>query len=114
MGINYYFYIRPKCPTCYRPFEPMHMGKSSAGWCFSLHIYPDLGIKDLSDWVDFIGKYDLGYIEDEYGNTRTLEYFLNIVREREWKGGPPMRHDVDRFCVGHGKGTWDLFEREFS
>jgi hypothetical protein len=26
-------------------------GKSSGGWTFSLHVYPEDGIKDLADWI---------------------------------------------------------------
>ena len=51
MGTNYYLYEGSEaCPTCKRPFEPLHIGKSSAGWCFSLHVIPEEGINTLDDW----------------------------------------------------------------
>ena len=30
----------------------IHIGKSSGGWAFMLHIYPELGIKSYSDMMD--------------------------------------------------------------
>ena len=50
MGTNYYLYQKPDCECCGRPFEPLHIGKSSAGWCFALHIMPEDGISTLLDW----------------------------------------------------------------
>ena len=42
MGTNYYLH-RPRtneCEHCGRADEapPLHIGKSSSGWCFSLHV----------------------------------------------------------------------------
>lgn len=47
MGTNFYFYENPEI----NEEDALHIGKSSAGWCFSLHIIPELGIRDLSDWT---------------------------------------------------------------
>ena len=31
--------------------DVLHIGKSSSGWCFSLHVIPEQGINSLQDWV---------------------------------------------------------------
>jgi hypothetical protein len=44
----------------------LHIGKSSAGWCFSLHVMPEAGINSLDEWRSlFCDPYAL--IQDEYG-----------------------------------------------
>jgi len=114
MGTNYYLYTKSKCPTCGHQQEPLHIGKSSAGWCFALHVYPELGINDLKDWgwtkdEDDAGLYE---IKNEYGAIITpLEMLRKIVVRAE----NATRHKVDgEHCIGHGAGTWDLMVGEFS
>jgi hypothetical protein len=46
MGTNYYV-AYDYCRHCGRFDEEFHIGKSSAGWCFSLRVYEDKG---LTDW----------------------------------------------------------------
>ena len=107
----------------------MHIGKSSAGWCFALHVDPDEGINGLEDWE---ARWSTGQIEDEYGDTVTPERLRSLITERWWtprqkdaafyasnhaEPGPKglLRSRVDgRHCVGHGEGTWDLIAGEFS
>lgn len=50
MGTNYYLHTKPDCECCGRGFEPLHIGKSSGGWCFSLHVMPEDNINTLDDW----------------------------------------------------------------
>ncbi len=50
MGTNYYLHEKPDCECCGRPFEALHIGKSSSGWCFSLHVMPEDMINTLDDW----------------------------------------------------------------
>lgn len=74
MGMNFYWVTeaRSPCPHCGRPYdsERKHIGKSSFGWYFALHIYPDEGINDLPDWND---RWKTGgWIEDEYGEKITV------------------------------------------
>ena len=38
MGTNYYWQESEPCAACGRGYEQVHVGKSSAGWCFSLHV----------------------------------------------------------------------------
>ncbi len=140
MGTNYYW-IRETCPHCHRYDEEdrLHIGKSSAGWCFSLHVYPDDGIADLADWE---AKWTIAgsRIEDEYHRPMTVAEMHRVITERAWPeqreriphgyvdwsnfhrlngsvDGPNglVRHALSgRFCIAHGAGTWDCMVGEFS
>jgi len=135
MGTNFYLYDQPPCEKCGRPFKPKHIGKSSAGWCFTLHVEPDEGIHDLGDWRERWAK-PAAYIENEYGDRISPEEMDSIITKRgpgrhtpdepdPWSPrdyeqnyavpGPNglVRHRIGRFCVGHGEGTWDLVVGEF-
>lgn len=81
MGTNYHLHQKGACPHCKRSHEPLHIGKSSAGWCFSLHVIPELGINDLEDWQKLWSVPD-SFIENEYGETITPEQMLKIITER--------------------------------
>jgi hypothetical protein len=130
MGTNYYL-EREVCPQCHQPKEKLHIGKSSMGWCFSLHIYPERGIKSLNNWRYFWrGRNNL--IRDEYGGRVPKSIMLREITERSRddllpddkefyernhaENGPDnlLRAKVDgTYCVAHGKGTWDCFIGEF-
>lgn len=137
MGTNFYWYERPPCPHCGRDFKAIHIGKSSAGWCFSLHVDAELGINSLDDWR---AKFAVpgSWIKNEYDETVSVDEMLRCITERgprdtekmpygysswemfyEANGTMPgpngmLRHRIDRHCVGHGEGTWDLIPGEFS
>ena len=137
MGTNYYVTSDPPCECCGRGGELKHIGKSSAGWCFSLHVEPDNGINTLDDWQEF---WEGKQITNEYGEKIPPEKMLSIItkrgREPKWDKPPMMygsweefhymnhseqgpagllRHRVDgRHCVGHGEGTYDFITGEFS
>lgn len=129
MGTNYYHHEKAPCECCGRGYERTHIGKSSGGWCFSLHVIPEDGIFDLNDWKKRLGK---GHIEDEYGCVLTVDDLMSVICERSWterehnahflasnnaEPGPNglLRHQIDgRHCIGHGEGTWDLLVGEFS
>lgn len=130
MGTNYYLQ-RDICPHCGRSDERLHIGKSSAGWCFSLHVDPDEGINCLSDW-QALWSTPNAKIVDEYGQEHSPDELLETISNRAWpkrerstefyrknsaEEGPNnlMRHTIDeRHCVGHGDGTYDLIRGEFS
>lgn len=134
MGTNYYYLPSDYCPTCGAPRgEERHIGKSSGGWCFALHVYPDEGIHDLQDWEE--RWREGGTIRDEYGRGIPRGEMINIIRVRGNmpEGRPPtltwdwmdvnhaapgpnglVRHRVEGNCIGHGAGTWDLLVGEFS
>jgi len=125
MGTNYYLREKP-CECCGRAGEDLHIGKSSAGWCFVLHVYPDLKINSLKDWEERISKG--GEIVNEYEQIVTTEELLDNITNRSFGGplhefvdkysepGPNnmLRHKIGDFCIGHGEGTWDYVIGEFA
>lgn len=131
MGTNFYFKLK-KCQHCERPAEEIHIGKSSAGWCFHLHVIPEKGINDLDDWKEWFNTKG-SQIKDEYGRTITIEDMLSTITERSFPRSPQnsrtfdyeqnnavegpfglVRSKVGGTCIGHGSGTWDLITGEFS
>lgn len=139
MGTNFYLYEKPKCEHCgQHQSQPKHIGKSSAGWCFSLHVIPEEGIHDLPDW-ERLWSQPGAWIEDEYGERVSIEDMYTRIAKRKWDRkseavpipyrdwqdfhdrnhsmpGPEglMRHRLDRYCVKHGAGTWDCLVGEYS
>lgn len=139
MGTNYYLEAKPPCTCCGRPFERQHIGKSSAGWCFTLHV--DENHRDLPDWVEEWSKPGAAIV-DEYGDGVAGDEMLLIITARHWTDAPwetlplphgaswstfhaqnqsehgpngLLRHRIDRhYCIAHGSGTWDLCTGEFS
>ena len=114
----------------------VHIGKSSFGWCFSLHVDPHgkewiplgkdpperdevLKIRTLHDWK-MLWMEPNSTIVDEYGDAMTIDGMLSVITDR----GPgrycdvnaePARHDIDhKHCIGHGSGSWDLIVGIFS
>lgn len=138
MGTNYYLHGKV-CAHCGRGEDPLHIGKSSGGWCFGLHVIPEKEINSLEDWKMEWVKDPASVIRDEYGNNLTPEEMLLIITKRtgnrngdkipfsydSWESfhrenhsspGPNglVRHAIGDYCVGHGEGTWDLIPGEFS
>lgn len=165
MGTNYYLYPKPPptvaeicdclslppsdeaaTPVEVKFVEPqpgdflyekdLHIGKSSGGWHFSLHVYPDSldnrgfdkVINTLDDWLPLLKE---GLIVNEYNTIITYEEMLEIITKRSWKRDKSVtfdytsngaeegfnglvRHQIGDFCVGHGSGTWDYIVGEFS
>lgn len=129
MGTNYTL-KQTCCPTCKRGDE-IHIGKSSAGWCFSLHVYPERNINTLEDWERLLHKPE-NMIQNEYGEAIDASTMMEIITERSWQypriegddlnrnhavHGPNnlLRHKLDGvYCIGHGKGTWDYLIGDFS
>lgn len=127
MGTNYYAQIN-KCAHCGRSDE-LHIGKSSAGWCFALRVYPEQGINDLDDWEPLLRAHA---VRNEYGDVFPAPALsvLDTIRHRSWDGkerpltwwtenhaepGPNglARHRSGERGVRHGAGTWDCIEYEF-
>ena len=137
MGTNYYLEAQSPCECCGRPYQALHIGKSSAGWCFSLHVIPEEGIKTLDDWKK---KWEGKRIFNEYDDDVPPEEMLDTITNRAWKNGfrkipfgyadwesfhidnhsEPgpnglLRHRLsDHHCIGHGEGTWDYIIGDFS
>lgn len=114
MGTNYYLHEKPDCESCGRPFKPIHIGKSSGGWCFSLHVYPEDGINTLDDWCELWNKPG-AFVRNEYGERIPIAEMYRIITDRRWHSGTLRRHDrAGNHCIGHGHGTWDYIVGEFS
>ena len=136
MGTNYYWFEKEEkqCKCCGHTPEQksLHIGKSSAGWCFSLHAIPEEGLNSLEDWIEKFNSSEEGYIENEYGDSWSVADMLNTITNRRsnatlepchpnthWAGkyevGPNnlMRHPLGMNCIAHGDGTWDMITGEF-
>ena len=80
MGTNFYAYTEA-CECCGRGDEPLHIGKSSAGWKFSFQGYPDHDppLTSWKAWREFLVNLQ---IRDEYGGTITLEELQEWVANK--------------------------------
>ena len=67
------------------PTLTLHIGKSSAGWCFSLHVHPEHGINTLADWQK-VWRQPNATIVNEYGRAIAADEMLDEVIARSWKG----------------------------
>ena len=87
--------------------EGFHIGKSSSGWFFNMCIYPDMGIKDLSDWEKAWS--DPNYeIVDEYDQIQTPKEMLDRILDRR---GTVTPKDAERIVRDGGlppNGDWKL------
>lgn len=114
MSTNYYLRAKPACDHCGRgPARGLHIGKSSTGWAFALHVYPDgehLGEPAPRNLDEWIARFAEGVI-NEYGDDVSPELMLKIITER------PVCHRHEPYpghCIGPGAGTYDLLIGEFS
>lgn len=130
MGINYYVAI-DTCSHCGRPERTLHIGKSSRGWVFALHVgknEDDATPRTWCSWLRLLTTRPV-HIYDEDGTTVTLEQLKEIVLERVGApGGHTIlentefdarlflyRHKIDdRHCLAHGSGSYDLITGDFS
>jgi len=142
MGTNYYSVKRDVDFESEERFwdlrgteDCIHIGKSSVGWCFSLHVMPERGINSLTDWIHvFIDPERI--IIDEYRDVVSLTEMMGVITARgrpercAWSSdkmaqnfavlGPNnlVRHRIEphrnRGCIAHGEGTWDLIVGSFS
>lgn len=87
MGTNYYWHEnQDACPTCgHGGGRVLHIGKSSMGWTFALHIDRMEDIASLDDWKE-LWKIPGSTIVDEYGYPQTVDAMLQIILDREWQG----------------------------
>ena len=135
LGTNYYAAkaVKPPCDQCGRFDEDdrLHIGKSSAGWCFGLQVIPERGLNSLADWKQHLSAIGI-IIEDEYGNRVSLKEMISIIAERhrpdppDWdqeryaansaEPGPNnmIRRSLGQYCVGHGDGSFDYILGYFS
>ncbi len=135
MGTNYYL-EGEQCGHCGRSDEDKHIGKSSMGWCFSLHVIPDDGLNTLEDWISL---FEIAPIKNEYGEKVSADEMIDIInnrsgKEKKWDTSPHgyadweefhsmnhsergpkglLRHTIGGHCIGHGEGTYDYISGEF-
>ena len=82
MGTNYYW-TPPKCDHCGRDDGARHVGKSSFGWRFTLHVYDD--VPDLAAWIAKFNEPG-STLKDEYGRDVTsVQLFDLIYAKRDGK-----------------------------
>lgn len=62
----------------------IHVGKSSMGWCFSLHVYPLYDIMCFRDVCAFIQDYSAGIV-DEYGDDVSYSDLIDVIVKRKRK-----------------------------
>jgi len=61
--------------------EFIHIGKSSLGWCFSLHVVPEFGINTYEDWVRMFIDPDR-IIISEYNEVIPYTKMISIITAR--------------------------------
>lgn len=142
MGTNYYLlelnpnYNQNEISNFIEPaYTQRHIGKSSGGWCFSLHVYPEIGITTLKDWKSYIKSSKTKLVIDEYDCKISLLKLYDIIENRssprDWETFKDLQNYLNRNnaiigpndllrskidgsrCIGHGKGTWDYKIGEF-
>lgn len=133
MGTNYYFVKGEHYPEYdydhplngllkYGTGRPpmIHIGKSSGGWCFSLHVMPEQNIRNLADWKALADRLiaEGWHIEDEYRERHTLDQLWEVVERVGWtrQDGQPLirRTTYEGNCLGNGEGFYDYITGEFS
>jgi len=142
MGTNYYW-CKGICESCGKSDTRLHIGKSSLGWCFQLHVsHPDekgLLPSSLEGWISLFGVED-SQILTEFGDAIAPAEMVHTITVRnfmrDWEKDAPEGYDswdewlednsvtkgpynLTRFiagaenCIGWGAGTWDLLTGEF-
>lgn len=125
MGTNYYLHYNI-CSKCLKHNE-LHIGKSSYGWVFSLHVKSPLSNttlvygepkelpENLLEWEELFND-PANRIYDEENNPIPPNAMLRIITEREHPQGFELRRNIIDFyhCIGHGKRTYDRCIGEFS
>ena len=112
MGTNYYEII-DCCDKCGRGSEELHIGKSSMGWPFAIHVIPHMGLNSWKNWYERLSKG--GVIKDEYGSVVSLQELDAIVIEtrkekdrphvlecyRDYPNFKKMDNETgDQLCIG--------------
>lgn len=123
MGTNYYYTTREELPDeritlaghkvrVYKNHR-LHIGKSSAGWAFALHVYPEDYPRNYDHWIDMLHDGGRGRIVDEYGEELTVEEMLAVILERG-DPGELRHHPKDgEHCIAQAT-TFDYCIGDFS
>lgn len=100
MGTNYYLYLKSDYEVISNYFKVrknnnvfnivehellsairINIGKSSSGWKFCLHIYPNHNINSFKDWYDILQN-DEYIIIDEYNEEINKNEMINIITKK--------------------------------
>lgn len=96
MGMNYYVKTGNKIfHNGFETDEILHIGKSSYGWYFSLHIIPEMGINTLRDWIPILQN---GDIHNEDGGIVSFDDMLRTIKRDEDSevGSWGMKPDINK------------------
>lgn len=90
MGTNYYYHTNVNVVDRLLGKEPevLHIGKSSFGWCFSLHAIKERGLTTAGAWLKFIHQ-DGGKILNEYDDVVSLEELHATICDRKGRNNEP-------------------------
>lgn len=104
MGTNFYIRTQPSCPTCKRPYEKIHLGKSSMGWPFLLQwnggeFYTNW--EEMKEWLK--GK----KIKNEYDEKVSRKQFIQWVESRKDTEEPQQVDYGEGYYVIDGYRFWD-------
>lgn len=86
MGTNYYTDLNT-CPTCKRPEETIHLGKSSGGWWFHFQLNGQRFYKNVAEMREWTKDKE---IRDEYGDLWTYDDFWKMVEEKQKNDKRPV------------------------
>lgn len=85
MGTNFYLEL-PESTAKHFESNPIHIGKSSAGWVFTLNAKQTKATASvlvcLDTWEKWVPYLKMGVIVDEYGSKVTYEEFVFRVTEK--------------------------------
>lgn len=101
-------WLRDRGISSVHPMHGKHIGESSGGWCFRLHVStpntlgseswsqdPFSYILDLWDWLPWL-KDSAFYIANEYGDEISVDEMTKIIQERQFVPGPAMCEEMTR------------------
>ncbi len=111
MSTNYYWSYGKKPDEIFgdwhHTLDCLHIGKSSGGWCFALHVHPTLGLNNLKDWTRLIRSQDFcirskAVIYDEYKRRIEPADMMKIITERT----ATLTHRKPDGRFGSGREAW--------
>lgn len=114
MGTNYYV-KKNLCDSCKRS-DPIHLGKSSAGWKFLLQAN---GFEHYKNWKEMKAWLADKVIENEYEERVSVENFVDLVEKKHadpelWDHhtARPDQNILDDFAKQDPEG-YDFHDGEF-
>lgn len=133
MGTNFYLHY-DVCEHCRQGKRALHIGKSSVGWKFSLHVVPWYDMDDGRDakdgGIDSLEKWQAEWakpgtrISNEYDPYApiSIDEMMEIITERTHPSGELMAHHPGKpdprsernVEPGPPGSTYDLVTGEFS